>query len=189
MKRDVTLSTTTARDILRRARRQQRLTQSELAERAGVSQTVVARYESGQRQPTTPALERLVAACGYQLEWNLRHADDPPAAGTTGAASGLRLPGPIGRRLTARLDDVLAVLAALGATEPRLHGGVADGTEGPQCGVVIGVTLPPGANPVSVIAASGHLALLLDADVRVVPHAGLAAYGYDDEGVPLVRAA
>lgn len=144
MARNVTPWSPTARDILRQARRQQRLAQSEVARRAGVSQTVVARYESGQQQPTIAALERLVAACGYELEWTLRHADATGAAPGADAAAKSRFPGPIGRRLTAQLDEVLALLAPTGATDPRVHGGVADGTEGPNCRVVIGVTLPRG---------------------------------------------
>lgn len=39
------------------------------------------------------------------------------------------------------------------------------------------------------MAASGHLGLLLDADIKVVPHSAVTDYGFDDEGVPLVEAA
>jgi transcriptional regulator with XRE-family HTH domain len=93
-------SSPTARDILRQVRRRQRLTQAQLAARAGVNQTVVARYESGQ-QPTLPALERLVAASGYELTWSLRSAGDPSTtthAATTRASTGIwrtaaRVPG------------------------------------------------------------------------------------------------
>lgn len=79
MKRD-TMVSTTAREILRRARRQQGLTQKELAERAGVSQNVVARYEASRQQPTIAALERLMAACGCELVWSVRHATASSAA-------------------------------------------------------------------------------------------------------------
>ncbi|WP_353951510.1 helix-turn-helix transcriptional regulator [Knoellia sp. S7-12] len=186
MKRDTTASTT-AREILRRARRQQGLTQAELAERAGVSQTVVARYEARQQQPTIAALERLVAACGYQLAWSVRHATDPGAAdGAAGKASSERFPGPIGKRLTARLDEVLTLLASAGATDPRLYGGVADGTEAVGCRLLIGVTVPPEADLLPLIAASGHIGLLLGSSVHVLRHTDVAAYGYDDEGIPLV---
>ncbi|MFC7485931.1 helix-turn-helix domain-containing protein [Knoellia sp. CPCC 206453] len=186
MKRDTTVSTT-AREILRRARRQQGLTQAELAERAGVSQTVVARYEARQQQPTVAALERLVAACGCDLEWIVRHASDPAdAGGAVGKASHARFPGPIGRRLTARLEEVLTLLTSAGGADPRLYGGVADGTEAIDCRVLIGVTVPPGADRLPLMAASGHIGLLLGAPVRVLSHADVAAYGYDDEGTPLV---
>ncbi|MEO7269104.1 MAG: helix-turn-helix transcriptional regulator [Knoellia sp.] len=195
MKRD-TPASASAREILRPARRQQGLTQAELAERAGVSQTVVARYEAGRQQPTVAALERLVAACGCQLEWSVRHASDPSVssgAGVFAVANGAgvntslgRFPGPIGRRLTAQLDEVLSLLISAGGTHPRLYGAVADGTESIDCRVLIGVTLPAKPDMLPLIAASGQIALLLGAPVHVLPHTDVAAYGYDGEGVPLV---
>jgi len=193
MTRD-TPPSTTARDILRRARRQQGLTQAELAERAGVSQSVVARYEALRQQPTVGALERLVAACGSQLEWSVRHASEPAvtsgavavANGAAATAPHVAFPGPIGRRLTAQLDEVLTLISSAGGTQPRLYGGVADGTEGVDCRVLIGVTVPARADLLPLIAASGHIALLLGASVHVLRHTDVAAYGYDDEGVALV---
>src|SRR5690349_9256448 len=104
---------TAARDILQLVRRRQRLSQAELAERAGVSQTVIARYESRRQQPTVAALQRIVAACGYTLDWSLRHA---PEAAVEAARDG-RFSGPIGRRLVGELDTVLAALDAIGATD------------------------------------------------------------------------
>jgi len=44
------------------------LTQAELAELAATSQSAIACYESGVRQPSWQVLERLVAATGYTLE-------------------------------------------------------------------------------------------------------------------------
>ena len=192
MQRTTAVSTSTARDILRRARRQQRLTQSQLADRAGVTKTVVARYESGQ-QPTVAALERLVAACGYELEWTLRNAGGASHAtgGTvtepaTGPAFGAaQFPGPIGRRLSAHLGEILDLLEAAGATDPRLYGAVAEGCEGVASDVLIGVTLPAGANPRSVMPASGRIGLLIDARVRVLAHHRVVDYGDDGPGIAL----
>ncbi|MFW5473505.1 helix-turn-helix domain-containing protein [Knoellia sp. CPCC 206450] len=175
------LAHTTARDILRLARRRQRLTQAELAERAGVSQTVVARYESRRQQLTVAALQRLVAACGYTLEWSLRHA---PEAGVEAARDG-RFSGPIGRRLVGELDTVLAALDGIGATDAHVHGGVADGSEGAGCPVLIGVGLPPDLDIRSVMAAAGRIGLAIDAHVTIAPHDRVADYGFHDEGVPL----
>ncbi|GAA4114121.1 hypothetical protein GCM10022415_09810 [Knoellia locipacati] len=206
----------TARDILRQARRRQRLSQAQLAARAGVSKTVVARYESGQ-QPTIAALERLVAACGYEIEWTLRSpgtasgesvsgesASGESASGESASggsasavaggargtvseapAGGPTFHGPIGRRLSVHLAELLDILDAAGASGPRLYGDVADGCEGAGSWVVIGVTVPADANPMAVIAASGRIGLLLGADVRVVPHDRVADYGWDGDGVPL----
>ncbi|MGH2674245.1 MAG: helix-turn-helix domain-containing protein [Actinomycetota bacterium] len=54
--------------VLRQARRRAALTQRELAARAGVPQSVVARIESGAVTPRVDTLDRLLAAAGEGLE-------------------------------------------------------------------------------------------------------------------------
>jgi transcriptional regulator with XRE-family HTH domain len=61
-----------AATVIRRARRQAGLTQAALAARAGVTQPVVAAYETGRRDPTLPTLRKLLAAAGYGLDLSLR---------------------------------------------------------------------------------------------------------------------
>lgn len=58
--------------VLRTVRRRAGLTQRQLGERAGVTQPVIAAYESGRRQPSVPALLRLVRAAGHRLDLGLR---------------------------------------------------------------------------------------------------------------------
>ena len=135
--------TSTARDILRLARRRRRLTQAELARRAGVE---------------TPS-------------------------------GGGPFPGPIGRRLWAHLGEILDVLEALGATDARLYGEVADGCEGVGSRALIGVSLPAQANPRPVMAASGRIGLLIDAEVHVLAHHPVVDYGGDGPGVALTSEA
>jgi transcriptional regulator with XRE-family HTH domain len=53
---------------LRYARRKAGLTQVELAERAGVPQSVIARIESGSSVPRFDTIDRLLHACGFALE-------------------------------------------------------------------------------------------------------------------------
>ena len=60
--------------LLREARRRARLTQVELAQRAGVSQAEVARLERVGSNPTIATLERLLGATAHRLE--LARADD-----------------------------------------------------------------------------------------------------------------
>jgi predicted transcriptional regulator len=57
-----------AGQILRESRRRAGLTQRRLAERAGVSQPLIARIESGLVQPTFDRLVALVRACGLDLD-------------------------------------------------------------------------------------------------------------------------
>ena len=52
---------------LRRARLRARLTQAQLAARAGTSQATLSAYEGGSKIPSLPTLERLLAAAGCRL--------------------------------------------------------------------------------------------------------------------------
>ncbi|MGH7578291.1 MAG: helix-turn-helix domain-containing protein [Longimicrobiales bacterium] len=61
-----------AGDVLREARARARLTQRELARRAGTAQSVVARIERGQTDPSTGTLRALLAAAGFELDRRAR---------------------------------------------------------------------------------------------------------------------
>ena len=75
--------------LLRQARKRAGLSQVGLATRAAVAQSVISAYESGQRQPSLPALTRLVDAAGFEL--------------TPGIASGATCPaGTVGPRAEGR---------------------------------------------------------------------------------------
>ena len=62
--------------LLQEARRQAGLTQAELARRAGVPQSTVAKIERGRRDPSLSTLERLVRAAGLELRIQLAPKDD-----------------------------------------------------------------------------------------------------------------
>ncbi len=57
---------------LRYARRKAGYTQAELAGRAGVPQSVIGRIESGASMPRFDTMDRLLNACGYGLELEIR---------------------------------------------------------------------------------------------------------------------
>ena len=61
------MSSTTAADLLRTARMQAGMSQSAVAELAKTSQSAIATYEAGKREPTLPVLQRLLAATGHQF--------------------------------------------------------------------------------------------------------------------------
>jgi transcriptional regulator with XRE-family HTH domain len=65
-----------AAGLVRLARSRAGLTQRQLAERAGVPQSVIARIESGARQPTIPTLERVLAGAGVEIRYRLEPVDD-----------------------------------------------------------------------------------------------------------------
>jgi len=54
--------------LIRAARRDARLTQTQLADRLGTTQPVVARLERLDSNPTLATLERALDAAGYQLQ-------------------------------------------------------------------------------------------------------------------------
>jgi transcriptional regulator with XRE-family HTH domain len=64
-----------AAGLLRRARADAGLTQARLAELAGTTQSAIAAYEAGAREPTVPVLARMVAAAGARLHIGV--APDP----------------------------------------------------------------------------------------------------------------
>ena len=61
--------------LLQLARLKAGLTQRELAERAGVPDTMISAYERDQRQPTLATLLRLLHAAGFDLRLHLAAYD------------------------------------------------------------------------------------------------------------------
>ena len=57
--------------MLSEARTRAGLSQTELARRAGVAQSVISEYEAGRRQPALPTLSRLISATGHELTMTL----------------------------------------------------------------------------------------------------------------------
>jgi transcriptional regulator with XRE-family HTH domain len=63
-------------DLIVEARRRARLTQRELAERAGTTQSSIARWESGRSEPSFANVVRLLRLCGFVLDVHLEPYDD-----------------------------------------------------------------------------------------------------------------
>ena len=70
----------TGADLVREARRRAGLTQRELAERAGTTQSAVARLESGRTSPSFDSVLRLIRLCGFRLDVALDPYDDSDVA-------------------------------------------------------------------------------------------------------------
>ena len=70
------LAPTLAAGLLRLARAKTRLTQKELAARAGVTQQAVSAYETGRKEPTLPVLQALINSAGLELQIRLLPLDD-----------------------------------------------------------------------------------------------------------------
>jgi len=57
------------------AREEVGLSQRELADRAGVAQSEIARIENGKREPSIPTLQRILAGAGLELRLRLAPID------------------------------------------------------------------------------------------------------------------
>lgn len=64
-----------SKHLIREARRRAGLTQVELAERTGTTQSAVARWEAGGTRPSLEKVSRLVAASGLELRIGLAEPD------------------------------------------------------------------------------------------------------------------
>src|SRR5215218_600320 len=153
-----------ASGLLREARRRARMTQAQLAERAGTTQSVVSAYESGARQPTLPVLLRLISATGHALEGSLV-ADD--------STSRAALSGPLGQRVRLHRRKIRAILEAHGARDVRVFGSVARGAERADSDIDFLVDLPSDAGLFALGRLRSDLEDLLGARVDLVPADGL----------------
>lgn len=63
-------------ELVREGRKRADLTQKQLADRAGTTQSAIARLESGRTTPSLETVERLLRLCGWQLLVELAPYDD-----------------------------------------------------------------------------------------------------------------
>lgn len=145
--------------LLRRARTGAGLSQAELADRAGVTQSVISAYESGHRQPALPTLTALIEAAGYELAIGVR----PQPRRLS------RLSGPVGRRVRRRRHDLIAAAAAHGVTNLRVFGSVARGTDHPDSDLDLLADLPPGMGLLGLGRVQAELEAIIGSRVDLVP--------------------
>jgi predicted nucleotidyltransferase/DNA-binding XRE family transcriptional regulator len=112
--------------LLREARKASRLSQTEVARRANIAQSVISAYESDQREPSMATFQRLVEATGHRLVISLDR--DPSVR--------FGLPDTrLGRRIRQHRKALLTCAARRGATNVRVFGSVARGEERPDSDV------------------------------------------------------
>jgi uncharacterized protein len=153
----------TAGTLLRQARRRAGLSQAELATQAGVTQSVISAYESGQRQPSVPALARLIDAAGFELTLGVRRQPGRLR----------RLSGPVGRRVRRHRQDLIAAAAAHGIQNLRVFGSVARGEDRPDSDLDLVADLPPGLSLFGLGRAEADLEAILGTRVDLIPAADL----------------
>ena len=154
----------TAGEIIRQARRRARLSQTELARRAGVAQSVISAYESDRREPGLRTLAKLIEATGHQLSVGLVPAP----------RSCLGLPDTrLGRRLRRHRRTVIALAEQRGAHNVRVFGSVARGEDTNASDIDLLVDLDDGVGLVSLAGLRRQLSELLKVDVDVIPTGAL----------------
>jgi uncharacterized protein len=170
--------TRTAGSVIRDARQRAGLSQSELARRAGVAQSVISAYESGRREPGITMLTKLVEASGHSLVIEISPSQDLRRG----------LPDtPMGRRLRRRRRAVLEACTRRGATNVRVFGSVARGEDTEASDVDLLVDLDEGVGLVALAGLQRELGDLLGVGVDVVPAVGLkrGLRPVLDEAIPL----
>lgn len=126
---------------LRARRLRAGLTQRELASRAGVSQPAVAAIESGRRRPSEVTRSHLDAALHVRPS----------------------------RVLSRSREELRAVLATHGATNPRVVGSVARGEDSESSDLDLLLTLPEGFDIFDKAYLEEELERLLGVRVDVIP--------------------
>jgi predicted nucleotidyltransferase/DNA-binding XRE family transcriptional regulator len=155
---------TFAARLLRDARLRAQLSQTELARRAGVAQSVISAYESGRREPSLVTLTRMVEATGHTIKLDLEE--------NTVATRGLPNT-PIGRRLRRNRSALLDLAARHGAESLRVFGSVARGEDTPESDVDMVVDFPFGIGLFELGVFERELSDLLKVKVDLVPSDGL----------------
>lgn len=165
--------------LIRDARQRAGLSQTELARRAAVAQSVISAYESDRREPGLAMLTKLIEAAGHELVMDVR----PAATLRRG------LPDtPLGRRLRRRRRAVLEAAARGGASNVRVFGSVARGEEAEQSDVDLLVDLDTEVGLVGLAGLAREIGDVLGVDVDVVPADSLKPAMRDQvlaEAIPL----
>jgi predicted nucleotidyltransferase/DNA-binding XRE family transcriptional regulator len=149
----------TAGELLRHARERAALTQRQLAERAGVTQSVISMYESGRRQPSLPTLMALLSGAGFELDLRLNAVR--PARGS------------VKQRLHEHRADVRAAAKRHHVKVLGVFGSVARGDEHAGSDVDLLLDVPEDVGLLTLARLERELKQILDADIDLVPEAGL----------------
>jgi predicted nucleotidyltransferase/DNA-binding XRE family transcriptional regulator len=146
-------------EILRNARLTAQLTQSELASRAQLTQSVVSAYESGRREPALSTLVKLVEATGFVINIGLTH----PL---------LHTPDFMGL-VHRNKQQILALAHAAGVSNMRVFGSVARGTAGPTSDIDLLVDISPDVGLIALMQLEKDIQELLGVEIDLVPESGL----------------
>lgn len=149
---------TTAADLIREARTRAGLSQIQLGERAGVTQSVISTYESGRRVPGFDMMTKLIGAAGAEII--IEYAPTKPRV----------LPDtPRSRKLLEHRDEILEAARSRGASNVRVFGSVARGDDGPDSDFDLMVDIPDSFSLFDLGGLTNAMGDIMGEAVDVVP--------------------
>lgn len=168
--RTATIHEVISASLLVQARRAAGLSQRELAERVGIAQQEIARYERGRVTPSLERLRALIAACGLELTFALARADDSydePIEAALALTPAMRLVRAVRDAQPVRLararaagEPAAAPPDLLGALRALTVGGVRYVLVGELAEVLHGSPLLPVTGAVTIAARAGQRSAL-----------------------------
>jgi predicted nucleotidyltransferase/DNA-binding XRE family transcriptional regulator len=153
-----------AGQLLREARLSAGLSQSELARRVRVPQSVVSEYERGKREPSLPMLEKLIAGTGHELTMELVKVDQ--------SVRGLP-DSRLGRLLRRRRTALVAAVEQAGGSNLRVFGSAARGDDGPHGDIDFLVDLPADTGLFALLSLEEQLEQILKVEVDLATEQSL----------------
>jgi predicted nucleotidyltransferase len=192
--------------VLREARRNARLSQTDVARRSGIAQSVISAYESGRREPasrrllgswrpratgssSTSCLRRAGPSAFRTLPWDVGSDADRRSGVTDEGARplGAHHPEVVGQGV-GHSRTIIETASRRGAQNVRVFGSVARGGDTESSDVDLLVDLDDGVGLVALVGLKRELTELLGVDVDVVPADSLKSRLRDEvlaESVPL----
>lgn len=145
---------------IRTARTTERLTQAELAARAGTTQSAIAAYENGSRSPSAKTLRRLLDVSGFR-------------------------PSHV---LAERRTEICRLIERYRGRDVRVFGSVARGDDSFESDIDLLVTFERGTSLLDLVGLEDELRDMLGVDVDIVSSGGLRVPKHQavlDEARPL----
>lgn len=171
--------TETAAALIREARLRAGLSQTKLADRAGVTQSVISTYEAGRRTPGFDMMWKLMNAAGASIviEYAAKSSTTPTLPDT-----------PRGRKLRKHRQEIIELARKYDATNLLVFGSVARGDDTANSDIDIAFDPPPTLGLIELAGFQRELGTILGEKVDAIPTQGLKdtiATAVKSEGIAL----